>query len=221
MSKRPLFVCVAAALLAGVPAWGQGASVQEPTTLSDRPLCASGRIMAPPIALPAGFRLSATTDPKNPHECDVAVLSADGAAVYNFGDYSVSLNGATGAGVTDDGVPAVVLSGFSGGTHCCTSSAIVSLGPHPGLLWQFDIWAGMYPQKPPANMITIEDESYIRDAARNRVAILTADNFTTDAALPPHYGVYVMMAFEISGSGFADVSRDLIPYQANADQARG
>lgn len=216
MSKKLVLFAFLTALCTHLPARGQVVD-----TLPDRALCSSGRVMVPQLALPNNSRLIVRTKPTDAHECDAVILSELNAVVYTFSDHSISLNAATGLGVTSDGAPAAVLTGYSGGNHCCTSAAIVALGSKPGLVWQFDVWAGMYPDKPPADLIPLEDESFFRDTARNRVAILVADNFSRDAGLPFTYGAYVLTAFELSGGGFTDVSRDLIPYRANADQARG
>jgi|GEM_PF-3431763 len=215
MSRNLVLFALASALGAALPA-----RAQVVDTLPDRPLCSSGRVMLPQLALPGGSRMIVRTHPGDPHQCDAVILSPLNAVVYTFTDHSISLNAATGTGITDDRAPAAVLTGFSGGNRCCSSAAIVALGARPALLWHFDADAESDPPVP-ANTIAIEDESFFRDLPRKRIAILVADNLAADAGLPPAYEAYVLTAFELAGGGFADVSRDLIPYAANAAEARG
>ncbi|HET7107813.1 MAG TPA: hypothetical protein VFI38_13465 [Candidatus Acidoferrum sp.] len=40
--------------------------------------------------------------------------------------------------VSGDGIPDLVLEGFSGGLHCCWTYYVISLGPKPGLLLKFE-----------------------------------------------------------------------------------
>ena len=69
--------------------------------------------------------------------CRVEVFSLQGGMAFHADDAGIQLLQPASTDLNGDGVPDLVLEGYSGGAHCCWTYWIVSLGPKPGLLASF------------------------------------------------------------------------------------
>lgn len=69
--------------------------------------------------------------------CRAVVLDKNQKTVFSAEDKRFSIDVA-GQDVNGDGVPDVVIYGYSGGAHCCWTYYVISLGEHPGLITKFE-----------------------------------------------------------------------------------
>lgn len=68
-------------------------------------------------------------------ECISEVRSAAGKLVFSAEDHGLQILPISGADINGDGVPDVVIEGYTGGAHCCWNYWILSLGARPRLLF--------------------------------------------------------------------------------------
>jgi hypothetical protein len=89
----------------------------------------------------AGFqvKISANHDWKDENEgrCRAVVLDKHQKTVFSADDERFSIELA-GQDVNGDGVPDVIISGYSGGAHCCWTYYVIALGEQPGLITKFE-----------------------------------------------------------------------------------
>ena len=85
------------------------------------------------------IRISANPDWKDSGDqaCRAAVLDKNQKTIFSAEDERFSIELA-GQDVNGDGVPDVVIYGYSGGAHCCWTYYIISLGEHAGLIAKFE-----------------------------------------------------------------------------------
>ena len=89
----------------------------------------------------AGFEIRISANPdwedSGDQPCRAVVLDKNQKTVFSAEDdrFSVDL---AGQDVNGDGVPDVVIYGYSGGAHCCWTYYVISLGGHPGLIVKFE-----------------------------------------------------------------------------------
>jgi hypothetical protein len=98
--------------------------------------------------------------------------------------------------VNGDGIPDLVLEGYSGGAHCCWTYYVVSLGRHPGLLAKFE---------------NERDAGFRLNSSTGRMEIKTMDgnfDYFDDFchACSPFPDVYL----RLDGTKLVDISRDYL-----------
>ena len=107
------------------------------------------------------IRISANPDWKDSGDqtCRAVVLDKNQKTVFSAEDERFSIELA-GQDVNGDGVPDVVIYGYSGGAHCCWTYYVISLGQHPGLITKFE---------------NGRDATFVRDDETGRFYISTLD----------------------------------------------
>src|SRR5215471_2359442 len=100
-------------------------------------LCAAGD--PPLIRKTQGFLIEISSHPDkfDSHECLARILDNQKRTVFSAADHGFTIV-LTGKDVNGDGIPDVVLEGYSGGAHCCWTYYVVSLGEKPGLIKKFE-----------------------------------------------------------------------------------
>ena len=68
--------------------------------------------------------------------CQLRVVTPDGQTVFEHQAYRLDVNQVSGQDINHDDQPDAVVEAFSGGSHCCRTYFIVSLGREPGLITQ-------------------------------------------------------------------------------------
>ncbi len=91
--------------------------------------------------------------------CRAVVLDKKRKTIFSAEDelFSIVL---AGQDVNGDGVPDVVIDGYSGGAHCCWTYYTISLGEHPGLITKFE---------------NERDAAFLKDEETGRLYISTLD----------------------------------------------
>lgn len=132
--------------------------------------------------------------PGDDEPCRAQVIDSRGKIVFSATDWGLSV-AMTGEDVNGDGLPDIVLEGFSGGAHCCWTYYIVSLGRHPGLLVKFENETGA---------------AFKVNPSIGRIEIHTGDGafdyFESPHANSPIPDVYL----RIDGNKLVDISREHI-----------
>ncbi len=89
----------------------------------------------------AGFQIKVLPNPDKVDEFDPAcralVLDAKKNEIFSEDDWGFSIEVA-GQDVNGDGIPDVVLKAYSGGSHCCWTYYVISLGSKPALIKKFE-----------------------------------------------------------------------------------
>lgn len=120
-------------------------------------------------------------------------------------EWALSVDPISGAALSGDGTPTLVLSGYSGGLHCCYVYEMVSLGPKPNVLHTFSN------QSP----ITFEKQP-------DGTALIRATDGVFDYFLIPHTAAVIpQLVLKPEGNNLVDVSAqypDL--YDREIEQAR-
>ncbi|HKD80650.1 MAG TPA: VCBS repeat-containing protein [Candidatus Angelobacter sp.] len=125
--------------------------------------------------------------------CRAQFIDARGKIVFSAADWGLSVVLA-GKDVNGDGIPDVVLEGYSGGAHCCWTYYIISLGANPRLLSQF------YNQ---------QAAEFVSNRA-GRIEIHTSDGafdyFESPHAFSPIPDIYL----RLEGNRLVDISRERV-----------
>src|ERR1700739_3326002 len=84
-----------------------------------------------------GFRIRVVPNDNEFGGCKV-LLDLEAGPVVVTADQAVTLLPVSGEDVNRDGVPDLVVEGFSGGAHCCSTYTIFSLSAKPKLVFKID-----------------------------------------------------------------------------------
>ncbi len=144
--------------------------------------------------LPSGFvvRLSPMNG-RLGEGCRAVLIDSHNKVVFSASEWDISPVLSV-KDVNGDGSPDIVLEGYSGGAHCCWTYYIVSLGPEPGLLFEFENQSGA---RFPANPATGRAEIHTVDGGFDYF-----DRFAH--AFSPFPKVYL----RLEGRRLIDVSRE-------------
>lgn len=137
--------------------------------------------------------------------CRAVLTSASGKRITIAYEWALSLDPISGADLSGEGTPDLVLSGYSGGLHCCYTYEIVSLGRTPKVLHTF------------SNPVPITFEKQPDGTALIRAADGVFDYFIvphTDAVIP-------QLVLKLEGNDLVDVSAKYPEvYDKEIEQAR-
>ncbi len=139
-----------------------------------------------------GYTLRATVVPdvENEYVCRAVLLDRHNAEVFSASDVWMKVDPVTGESVANDGVPSLVLEGYSGGAHCCWTYWILSVGTQAELIRK------------------IENQTSIgfKHEKSGRIVLVTADGaFDYFDGLPHAYSPMPAVYLELSGRGLNDV----------------
>jgi len=164
-----------------------------------RPACASdnrgcrggeGRV----VRKVAGFEIVITPDrgeDTQERSCEATVLDRNRKVIFAEHDSSFFI-ALAGQDVNGDGVPDVILEGYSGGAHCCWTYHIISLGPHPGLITKFE---------------NERDISIYRNRQSGRIEFATLDGaFDYFDGLCHACSPFPLVYLRLDGARFVDIS---------------
>ena len=122
--------------------------------------------------------------------CRAMLTSASGKRITIAYEWALSIDPISGAALGGDGTPDLVLSGYSGGLHCCYVYEIVSLGHTPKVVHTFS---------DPVPM-TFEKQA-------DGTALIRAADGVFDYFLVPHTdAVMPQVILKLNGSDLVDVS---------------
>jgi hypothetical protein len=107
---------------------GQGASA------SSRRACTTGRGAASKKFKNAELQIAPAG---GGDKCRAVVLDSHKLVIFSELDTTFDI-ALSNRDVNGDGIPDLVLEGFSGGLHCCWTYYVISLGPKPSLLLKFE-----------------------------------------------------------------------------------
>jgi hypothetical protein len=137
--------------------------------------------------------------------CRAVLTSASGKRITIAYEWALNLDPISGADLNGDGKPELVLSGYSGGLHCCYVYEVVSLGRTPQVLHTF------------ANPVPITFEKQPDGTALIRAVDGVFDYFIvphTDAVIP-------QLVLKPEGNNLVDVSAQYPElYDKEIEQAR-
>jgi hypothetical protein len=137
--------------------------------------------------------------------CRAVLTSASGKRMTIAYEWALSLDPISGTDLNGDGKPELVLSGYSGGLHCCYVYEVVSLGRTPQVLHTF------------ANPVPISFEKQPDGTALIRAVDGVFDYFIvphTDAVIP-------QLVLKPEGNNLVDVSAQYPEiYDREIEQAR-
>ena len=138
--------------------------------------------------------------------CRAVLTSATGKRITIAYEWALSLDPISGTDINGDGKPEIVLSGYSGGLHCCYVYEIVSLGRTPEVLHTF------------SNPVPITFEKRPDGATLIRAADGVFDYF-----LVPHAAAVIpQLVLKPEGNNLVDVSAQYPElYDQEIEQARG
>ena len=138
--------------------------------------------------------------------CRAMLTSASGKRITIAYEWALSIDPISGAALGGDGTPDLVLSGYSGGLHCCYVYEIVSLGHTPKVVHTFS---------DPVPM-TFEKQA-------DGTALIRAVDGVFDYFLVPHTdAVMPQVILKLNGSDLVDVSSQHPEvYDKEIEQARG
>ena len=122
--------------------------------------------------------------------CRVMLTSAGGKRITIAYEWALSIDPISGTALGGDGTPDLVLSGYSGGLHCCYVYEIVSLGHTPKVVHTFSDPVPMTFEKEP------DGTGLIR----------AADGVFNYFLVPPTDAVMPQVILKLEGSDLVDVS---------------
>ncbi len=137
--------------------------------------------------------------------CRAVISSSFGRHKAIAYEWALSIDPISGTDLDGDGIPDVVLSGYSGGLHCCYVYEIVSLGPKPRVLHTFQ------------NPVPIKFEKQ-----SDGTALIRAADGVFDYFLVPHSDAVIpLLALKVQGNNLVDVSAKYPEvYDKEIEQAR-
>jgi hypothetical protein len=149
-----------------------------------------------------GFSIQVKTipDPTFPPSnmaCLATVTSPQGKVVYQVSDWGMEIDTITGAEINGDGQPDAVLVGYSGGSHCCFTYHIISLGTQPGLVRKFENGAR-------ASFDDLHGDRHIEISIRD-------SSFDYGFGLDNVHSVRPLLIVQLQGSKFKDLGAEFWP----------
>jgi hypothetical protein len=137
--------------------------------------------------------------------CRAVLTSRFGHHIPIAYEWALSIDPISGADLNGDGKPEVVLSGYSGGLHCCYVYEIVSLDKTPKVIHVFSSPVPVKFEKQP-----------------DGTALIRASDGVFDYFLVPHqYAVIPPVIFKLDGNNLVDVSAKYPEiYDKEIEQAR-
>ncbi|HTS38224.1 MAG TPA: hypothetical protein VMH04_21300 [Candidatus Solibacter sp.] len=137
--------------------------------------------------------------------CRAVLTAANGKKITIAYEWALNVDPVSGSDFNGDGTPDLVLSGYSGGLHCCYVYEIVSLGKTPQELHTF--------QNPVP--ITFEKQS-------DGTVLIRASDGVFDYFIIPHADAFIpQLVLKLDGNNLVDVSAKYPEvYDREIDQAR-
>ncbi|HEV7553564.1 MAG TPA: hypothetical protein VGP65_17885 [Candidatus Angelobacter sp.] len=108
---------------------------------------------------PGFVLLLSPTNGSSGEGCRAKLIDSNKRAVFSTADWDIAYVQSK-EDVNGDGIPDLVLEGFSGGAHCCWTYYVVSLGATPSLLKKFENERGA---------------GFVRNKSTGRIEIATMD----------------------------------------------
>lgn len=153
-----------------------------------------------------GFSVRLRLGTKNPSDrCQAVIMSPRGTAVTVAQDWALKVENISGEDVNGEGNPDLVVTGYSGGEHCCFTYTIVSLQKNPRTIRKISNASALTFEKQPDGTVLI------------RGAESSLDYF-----LIPHPMAVVPQIFlKLRGADLVDVSDQFQPqYDKLINEAR-
>ncbi len=143
--------------------------------------------------LPSGFKLSLfPINGQYGEGCRAKLVDVRKKVIFSVADWDIGLV-VSGQDVNGDGLPDIVLEGYSGGAHCCWTYYIFSLGPNPKLLGKFKNEQGA---------------EFVVNNGTGRMEIHALDGAFDYFEFPHAFSPFPDVYLRIEGQRFLDVSRD-------------
>jgi hypothetical protein len=137
--------------------------------------------------------------------CRAVVTTRLGRHITIAYEWALSIDPISGTDLTGSGTPTLVLSGYSGGLHCCYVYEMVSLGPTPKVLHTF------------SNPVPITFEKQ----PDGTVLIRAADGVFDFFLVPHNAAVIPPLVLKLDGNNLVDISAQYSElYDKEIEQAR-
>lgn len=128
--------------------------------------------------------------------CQAYLVDPAGRRTFLLEDANISIHQGTGMNLFGDGNAALVIEGYTGGSHCCYTYRIVNLGEHPLILPPIQNGSPFY---------------FFKDKASGQSRIMTSDgDFDDFDRLCPGCELFPRVVLRVDSTGLHDASADFL-----------